>query len=163
MVLNLLLPEIIPEILDFLSIYELIDISSNLNSSTYFLDFILHQKINNNCKKISNENINDFFIMEKITKDCEKIGLYSINYRRKNIKLSIIDFLKKNKNLETNYDKIININENNHNNVIFTEINEKKEEKDLIRHVYSFHIKDYRNLEIYYLIDGKKSIFIVNS
>ncbi len=161
MVLNLLLPEIIPEILDFLSIDELIFYEKNINN--HFLDFVLHQKINNNCKKISNENINDFFNMEQITKDCEKIGLYSINYRRKNIKLSIIDILKNNNHLETNYDKIININENNHNNVIFTEINENKEEKDLLRHVYSFHIKDYRNLEIYYLIDGKKCIFIVNS
>ncbi len=157
--LNLLLPEIIPEILDFLSIDELIFFSKNINN--HFLDFVLHQKINN-CKKISNENINDFFNMEQITKDCEKIGLYHINYHLKKIKLSIIDTLKNNNHLEIIYDKILNTNINNHNNLIFTEINENKEEKDLIRHVFSFYNKDYINLEMYYLIDGKKCFFLIN-
>ncbi len=158
--LNLLLPEIISEILDFLSIDELIFYEKNINN--HFLDFVLHQKINNNCKKISNENINDFFNMEQITKDCEKIGLYHINYHLKKIKLSIIDILKNNNHLEIIYDKILNTNINNHNNLIFTEINENKEEKDLIRHVISFYKKDYINLEMYYLIDGKKCFFFIN-
>ncbi len=146
------------ELLEYLNINELINLSEKLNNN--IINYYLNKKIDS-FQKINNH---DFLNLHIITKNCKNIYYYdrTFIFENKSYIKTILNKINQNYRLIL-FDRILYSLVNDHHNIIFEDGN--PDPKKSIKHVFSIwnkHLKNNNNnkINMYYLIEGERCIII---